>query len=391
MLRWLRSLFGGRSRLQARDIRGCVVVGGNSGIVYQIYNSGDPPEPPSLPWERGLPAASPFEIFDLLSWKSRLSPSLIGREQHQRDLLEWATSGRDLRIRLLTGPGGAGKTRLAAEVAQSLRDDGWHAGFTSLEKSVTRPLREKGLLLIIDYPEEWRPQIGALFQSAARMETAPAPIRVLLLSRRPIDHWRDDIAQAGASSRCDSYEVAVGPLATEAAVRLFRAVAKRLAAHRRVETPRLKDPAIIGWIERDPALHPLPLLTTAAAIHAVIEPGETFGLSGKEIVEALVERERRRLDAAGRNAGWGERAASRLAGLAALRAGLDAASLQRLAAPELQIGLPPPGKIVDAVKSFGWWIRDRVAAPSPDLVAPSFCGRSCSTGRIWRRNGCGKR
>jgi Transposase DDE domain len=69
------------------------------------------------PWVPGLPTTGPFEIFDLLSWKSRLSSSLIGREQHKQDLLDWAAGGRDLRIRLLTGPGGAGKTRLAAEVA----------------------------------------------------------------------------------------------------------------------------------------------------------------------------------------------------------------------------------------------------------------------------------
>jgi hypothetical protein len=47
--RWLHSLFGGSGRLRARDVAGCVVVGGNSGIVYQIYNSGAPPESPSLP------------------------------------------------------------------------------------------------------------------------------------------------------------------------------------------------------------------------------------------------------------------------------------------------------------------------------------------------------
>src|SRR5271169_6450648 len=102
MLRWLRALFGGSSRLRARDIAGCVVVGGNSGIVYQIYNGGEPPEPPGLPWDPALPAAGPFEIFNLLRWTSRLSPSLIGREQHRQDLMDWAGEGAGLRVRLLT-------------------------------------------------------------------------------------------------------------------------------------------------------------------------------------------------------------------------------------------------------------------------------------------------
>ena len=195
MMRGLRSLLGGPNRLRARGITGCVVVGGNSGIIYQNYDGSAPPEPPSLPWDNDLPAAGPFEIFNLLRWSSRLSRELIGRDREKQDLLDWAGSGQDLRIRLLTGPGGAGKTRLAAEVAETLRQAGWHAGFIRLENSVLRPLSAKGLLLIIDYPEEWRAQIRALLQSAAQMEAPPAPIRVLLLSRQPMDHWRDDIVQ----------------------------------------------------------------------------------------------------------------------------------------------------------------------------------------------------
>ena len=136
MMRGLRSLFGGGDRLRARDIAGCIVVGGNSGIVYQVYNGGELREPPSLPWDNDLPAAGPFEIFNLLRWNSRLSPQLIGRESEKQDLLDWAHGGRDLRIRLLTGPGGAGKTRLAAELSESLRQAGWQAGFIRLENSV---------------------------------------------------------------------------------------------------------------------------------------------------------------------------------------------------------------------------------------------------------------
>jgi len=146
MMRGLRSLFGGGDRLRARDIARCIVVGGNSGIVYQIYNGGALPEPPSLLWDNDLPATAPFEIFNLLRWSTRLSQQLIGRDREKQDLLDWAGSGRDLRIRLLTGPGGAGKTRLAAELSESLRQAGWQAGFIRLENSVPRPLSAKGAI-----------------------------------------------------------------------------------------------------------------------------------------------------------------------------------------------------------------------------------------------------
>jgi tetratricopeptide (TPR) repeat protein len=372
---WLHRLFGGKGWLKARDIIGCVFVGGNSGIVYQIYNGGEPPEPPSLPWEQDLPSQGSFEIFNLLRWTSRLSPELIGRDRDKQDLLSWATSGRGLRIRLLSGPGGAGKTRLAAELAQSLRDEGWHAGFTPIENGFTRPISSKGLLLILDYPEEWRAQVRALFQTAPRIENLRAPIRLLLLSRQTIDHWRDDIEQAGASALCDSYEVTIGPLDTQSAIHLFRVVVARLADNQRPTPSTFDDTVIAGWIERDPARHALPLYTIAAAVREGIEPGETLGLSGSQIITELVDLERRRLDAGGRNAGWGEQAASRLAGLAALGGGLDAAALHRLALPQLEIGLPPPERIVDAVKLFGWWENERFPPPSPDLVAAALLRR----------------
>ena len=59
-------------------------------------------------------------------------------------------------------------------------------GLRRSKNSVPRPLSDKGLLLIVDYPEEWRPQIRVLLQSAARIESLPAPVRVLLLSRQPM-------------------------------------------------------------------------------------------------------------------------------------------------------------------------------------------------------------
>jgi hypothetical protein len=124
-----------------------------------------------------------------------------------------------------------------------------------------------------------------------------------------------------------------------------------------------------AWLNRDPNIYTLPLLITAAAIHFVDAPDATLSLEAVNIVEALVRRERMRLDLAGRNAEWGERAASRLIGLAALRDGLDAEAIRRLAAPELEIGLPEQTRAVDAVRTLGWWQEDRVRVPPPDIIA----------------------
>jgi hypothetical protein len=160
--------------------------------------------------------------------------------------------------------------------------------------------------------------------------------------------------------------VSIGPLHAQAAIELFRVVVERLAARKVTE---VSDEAILQWLDQEPTLHLLPLYTIAAAIHAVLAPGERLQLNGARIVEALVDRERRRLDGAGQNAGWGEYAASRRAGLATLRGGLDATAIRRLASPRLEIGLPEPAKVVDAVKRLGWWRDDQFPAPVPDMVA----------------------
>ncbi len=367
-------LFGWISRLRARDIVGNVIVGGNSGIVYQVFGAGPPPAPPTIPWTEALPeAGSPFEIFNLLSWKSRLVTELHGREAEKRSLLEWARTGPRLRIRFLVGPGGAGKTRLAAEVAEALT--GWHAGFAALERATTLPLSRSGLFIILDYPEAWPKEVESLLREAARMAPPPAPIRLLLLSRRPLSEWSRMIDDCGATTLCDAQEVGIGALPPETALSLFRDAAARLAAHRRRAAPVVDETAFLAWLRQEPDLHALPLFITAAAIHLVDEPANTLGLRAGKIVGELVERERKRLDAAGAAVGFRPSApaslggASRLVGLAALRDGLDAAALRRLAVPELEIGTPVPTQVVDAVRAAGLMHGDRVSAPAPDIVA----------------------
>lgn len=54
----------------------------------------------------------------------RLSSSLLGREQEVSRIRDWLGSGQT-RLVTVTGPGGVGKTRVAGEVADALRGEGW--------------------------------------------------------------------------------------------------------------------------------------------------------------------------------------------------------------------------------------------------------------------------
>src|SRR5271163_2602647 len=361
-------LLAPRPNLDARDVTGNVVLGVVHGDVIQNFFAGvTQPSEPVLNW-LGLqsPAGEP-NVSRLLSWRTRLV-KLLGREEPRLSLLEWAHRGDPVRVRLLSGPGGAGKSRLAAEVADHLRKEGWTAGFSPPGTSAILPLRDKGLFLIIDYPEERRHQIRMFLQDAAVLEAPPASIRILLVSRQPASWWRGDVDAAHADVLCDAQEIGIARLGREAAVGVFREAAQRLASHFKRNISSAPDAEISSWQNRDAALHCLPLFVLGAAIHWVLEANPILGIAGGKIVESLVDREIKRLNNAARAAQWGEESGARLVGLATIRGGLDADSLRHLAEPKFELEIPKPDRIVDAVRALGWWHEDNVPALAPDIV-----------------------
>jgi hypothetical protein len=324
---------------------------------------------PFLPW-RDLPD-DPDQVFALLSWRVRLAP-LFGRDRNREALLDWARRGRNARIRLLTGPSGVGKSRLAAEVAEALRAEGWTAGFVRPNDSAVVPLRRAGLFLIVDYPEEHPEAVQTLLSEAASGELRDAPLRLLILSRRGGERWLDLVESAHAGELMDAQGIGLGGLAAADPERVFFGSLQRLTEHFRRSTKAIPARAVRDWVAQNPVLHGLPLLLTAASIHAFLHPDATLGFGGASIIEALTERERARLGNAGRAAGLGERSAGRVVALAAVPGLLDAGALRRLAEPGLEIGLPPPERVIDAVQSLPWWRDDHVAAPDPDLMAAAL-------------------
>jgi hypothetical protein len=322
-----------------------------------------------LPW-RDLPD-DPDAVFALLSWRTRLAP-LVGREKDQDALLRWARQGRDARIRLLSGPGGVGKSRLAAEVAEALRADGWTAGFIRPNDPVVVPLRRAGLFLVVDYPEEHPDEVRALLRGVASRELRDVPLRLLVLSRQGENRWFDLVESIHAGEFMDAEEVGLSGLTASELERVFSESLRRLSDHYRRPMPAVYVDAVRSWVALNPGLHGLPLLLTAAAIHAFLNPDVGLGFSGASVVQALADRERGRLDNAGRAAGLGARGASRVVALAAVPGSLDASALRRLAEPTLEIGLPAPERVISAVNSLPWWQNDHVPSPEPDLMAAAL-------------------
>lgn len=155
-----------------------------------------------------LGGAGKKEILELPEPKElRSNPSAIlqaeyqvvpfhGRDRELIDLYEWCSDGEPVAVRLYTGAGGMGKTRLALEIARHLRDERWQAGFLPDDdargvadgppwEKLTRSGRPA--LVIMDYAESRRPLLVSLLH---RMKDHQGlPIRLLLLARGEVGWW----------------------------------------------------------------------------------------------------------------------------------------------------------------------------------------------------------
>lgn len=126
------------------------------------------------------------------------------RDEFVNRLRDWCIGEGWFSIRLLTGPGGQGKTRLAARLVTIMRELGWSCGFLH-DRAVRPELGVVGdlttpVLLVIDYAETRTGQLVDLLDvvdrrtrrsdGAGGVSGAPA-VRVLLLARDGGDWWEE--------------------------------------------------------------------------------------------------------------------------------------------------------------------------------------------------------
>ncbi|WP_245606440.1 tetratricopeptide repeat-containing serine protease family protein [Streptomyces himastatinicus] len=116
-----------------------------------------------------------------------------GRTTLLADLDTWA--GEDgFAARLLHGPGGQGKTRLAQHLADTLTAGGWTALWlradASADKLAELSAAAVPLLVVVDYAETRAAQLLALLEAAAQ-HSGESAFKMLLLARTAGDWWND--------------------------------------------------------------------------------------------------------------------------------------------------------------------------------------------------------
>ncbi|GEM_PF-4123533 len=119
-----------------------------------------------------------------------------GREYEMEDLTSWAEKEAVFGVRLYTGVGGMGKTRLAMEACSQLGEHGFTCGFLDYDYAdmlieyLRRDYQSEGdkkLLLILDYAETNYQVVASLLKISASLSCGH--LRILLLSRAAGDWW----------------------------------------------------------------------------------------------------------------------------------------------------------------------------------------------------------
>ncbi|MFE5191923.1 tetratricopeptide repeat protein [Streptomyces sp. NPDC056628] len=166
-----------------------------------------------------------------------------GRAQELASLHRWRDNGPRLSVRWLHGAGGQGKTRLAAQFAQITATGGWkvvvatHGPGSVLPPPGSQDLRlryARGLLLVIDYADQWPlAHLTWLFSNALLHRTGTAT-RILLIARST-DAW-PAVRAVLANHQAGTSALALSPLpgddgtAQSARLEMFAAARDAFAA-----------------------------------------------------------------------------------------------------------------------------------------------------------------
>ncbi len=264
--------------------------------------------------QRRIPAGKAVsELLQLSPYT--LSTTLVGRDAELADLDRFLHGTESISVRVLTGDGGSGKTRLALHLCEQMADQGWLTGFATsdaLRKFNAQPDRaewgwSRPTLVVIDYAashtELLKDWLDALADRLGQVPALTQPLRILLLERHanPQSGWMAELCASGGwasiGGRHQLFDppepVAVLPLIDPAdRASLLNQMLQRNGFSGPQVSPEFVDQHLsaASW-GRDP------LFLMMAALHAVQQGRiEALALHRTDLAQRLAMREGERLD-----------------------------------------------------------------------------------------------
>ena len=293
-----------------------------------------------------------------------------GRDGDLDTLQAWCLNGTAPALRLITGAGGSGKTRLAAEACVRMAGQGWQAGFADPKAPGGRAQLEfdRPTLLVIDDADLNVPLLADLVRAVSYWPPGTPPVRLLLLARHTTGWWdtlnqrTDRLAGELADPALELHDGELTPAGrAEQHTRALTAFAAHLPDPVTPAGPvRLADPAFANPL----LVHMHALLTVCGA--QVPTTGDAIR---ERILDAVLDRERDR---------W---AATFPAGVptGGARTRQQAVTVATLLAPPTEIaaaqamtviGEFAPDAAAGARAAVATWLRELYPGSDPPWVAP---------------------
>ncbi|TCO78124.1 tetratricopeptide repeat protein, partial [Plasticicumulans lactativorans] len=185
---------------------------GRNNVIVQIEGDGNTVVGglPHLTLVRHRKSRKPRNEIEWLNPYFRAPELLVGRDRELASLQGWLASPAPVSVRVLTGGGGAGKTRLALELCVRIGKD-WDAGFVE-ERELARFQGQQNLadwgwrrptLVVVDYAAAHAQRLHAWLSELADRDPGSAPpLRLLLLERHgaPGGGWWQSVFEQGGWS-----------------------------------------------------------------------------------------------------------------------------------------------------------------------------------------------
>jgi tetratricopeptide (TPR) repeat protein len=217
------------------------------------------------------------------------------------ELEQWCTGPGRLRVRSLLGDGGAGKSRLAAQLCRVQEEQGWDAGIADVTMAGGRPRHElrRPTLIVVDDAERQIDLVVALLHRFALARRGPG-LRLLLLARSKQVWWEE--VNAATNNLGTSYETpelcldTTDPLTPEQREQHLLAALRAFGPE--LGLPQARLDALPELVDLAPDDYANPLLVHIVALLACLDPGTVPAGGGggvrERILAELLATERRR-------------------------------------------------------------------------------------------------